>query len=141
MFNSSEILFHTAGNDLLYKETELNKKHGILQLRLNDEKIHEKMREPKYILFSVDCSASMTDPTNNYHTKLYQAVHTLKRIFLEFANESEKTGAQIHVAVMGFEQKLHAILEFTHITQKNVNEINEKLDMIKAHTCTNIEIA
>jgi Mg-chelatase subunit ChlD len=172
MFQTSEIQFHTDENHILYKHTDLNQNIGILQLQVKKTDI---LKQPIYILFSVDCSASMSETTNNSHnhpfnlntprpripdilesgpdrflgnhaqsnnhTKMYQLIYTLKRIFKELAKESEKTGVEINVAVMGFEHKLHSIVEFIQITQENVDILINLLDTIESKTSTNIEIA
>lgn len=147
MFQTSEIKFHTDDNHMLYKHTDLNQNIGILQLQVKNTDI---ITQPIYVLFSVDCSASMSESasnshnqmrTNNDHTKISQLIYTLKRMFKELAKESEKNGVEIHVAVMGFEHKLHSIIRFIQITKENVDELIDRLDAIQAKTSTNLEIA
>jgi len=138
MFQESEILFHTAGNHLLYQETDMDKHFGILKLKAS---IHTPASSPDpiYILFSVDCSFSMSGVLSNNFTKIAQVVHTLKRMFEEFAKAAEHT--PIHVAVVGFEQTLHHILDFVKITPENVDNLMSALDTIEDYSFTNIEIA
>jgi Mg-chelatase subunit ChlD len=175
MFQTSEIQFHTDNNNMLYKHSDLNQKVGVLQLHV---KTADVQKNPIYVLFSVDCSASMSETIYNHpshlnsprpklphtldsspeaffglgslnprinssenNTKMSQLIYTLKRIFKEFAKESEKNGVEIHVAVMGFEHKLHSIVEFIQITQENVDELIKQLDTIESKTSTNIEKA
>jgi Mg-chelatase subunit ChlD len=137
MFSTSEISFHTGDYGLLYNEPDPNKHIGLLQLRtVKHDPTLNTSNKNIYVLFSVDCSASMTEITNN-QTKMSQAIHTLKRIFAEFAKEPK----HIYVSVIGFETDLHPIIEFTQITPDNVNELTNMLDNITAKNATNIEIA
>lgn len=139
MFEASEIQFHTAGNHLLYQEPNENKRIGILKLCVNRDLSHDNTSI--HVLFTVDCSSSMSDTINSQHTKLQQVVNTLKGIFREFAKESEKNSVNIYVAVAGFEQTIHPILDFIKIIPENVDELITVLDNIKSHTLTNIEVA
>ena len=139
MFEASEIQFHTAGNHLLYQETNENKRIGILKLCVNRDLSHDNTSI--HVLFSVDCSSSMSDKINNHHTKLQQVVNTLKGIFREFTKESEKNNVNIYVAVAGFEQMIHPILDFIKIVPENVDHLIAVLDNIESHTLTNIEVA
>lgn len=137
MFSTSDISFHTGDYSLLYNEPDPNKHIGLLQLRtVKQDPIMNKSNKNIYVLFSVDCSASMTEIAKN-QTKMFQAIHTLKRIFAEFAKEPKN----IYVSVVGFETDLHPIIEFTQITPDNVNELTNMLDNITAKNATNIEIA
>ena len=137
MFSTSDISFHTGDYSLLYNEQDPNKHIGLLQLRtVKHDPIMNTSNENIYVHFSVDCSASMTDIAKK-QTKMSQAIHTLKRIFAEFAKEPK----HIYVSVIGFETDLHPIIEFTQITPDNVNELTNMLDNITAKNATNIEIA
>ena len=93
------------------------------------------------MLFTIDCSSSMSLKHKNRNTKIQQVIHTLKGIFKELAKESEKNNTEIHVAVTGFGQILYQILDFIKITPENVSRLLEILDNIKTYTLTNIEIA
>jgi uncharacterized protein YegL len=139
MFEASEIQFHTAGNHLLYQETNENKHVGILKLCVNRDLSHDNTSI--HVLFSVDCSSSMSDKINNRHTKLYQVVNTLKGIFRELVRESEKNNVNIYVSVVGFENTIHPILDFIKIIPENVDHLIAILDNIESHTLTNIEVA
>jgi len=137
MFSTSEISFHTGDYSLLYNEPDPNKHIGLLQLRtVKHDPIMNTSNENIYVHFSLDCSASMTEISKK-QTKMFQAVHTLKLIFAEFAKEPKN----IYVSVTGFETDLHPIIEFTQITPDNVKELTVMLDNITAKTATNIEIA
>ena len=190
MFASSEIQFHTAGNHLLYNENDFNKNIGILKLCAKKpvDDLENPLTSPDFglrslsnrrtkihVLFTVDCSASMSETIsmfhqhtnlskmrkdvlgalggppimadfgniyeNEYTSKIQQVIYTLKRIFKELAKESDKNNTEVHVAVMGFEEQLRPILDFTHITPENVDALVATLDNIDSYTSTNIEIA
>jgi len=142
IFNKSEIQFHTASNCVLYQENDPDKKNGILKLRIHDkdpEDNHTKRNEPIYVRFSIDCSSSMSQISHHGHTKMYQAIYSLKNIFHQFADNAKIQGMRIFVSVVAFDCQLHPVLDFTQITWENLNQLLTTLDTI--HTCesTNIE--
>ena len=141
MFEQTEIQFHTAGNHLLYQEPDIHKRIGILKLCANKNIAEEFDVKKIYMLFTIDCSSSMSLKYKNRNTKIQQVIHTLKGIFKELAKESEKNNTEIHVAVTGFGQILYQILDFIKITPENVSSLLAILDNIKTYTLTNIEIA
>jgi len=152
MFEQTEIQFHTAGNHLLYQEPDIHKQIGILKLCANKNIAEEFDVKKIYMLFTIDCSSSMSDKYKNQNTKIQQVIHTLKGIFKELAKESVDSSytegveevtnnTEIYVAVTGFGQILYQILDFIKITPENVSRLLEILDNIKTYTLTNIEIA
>lgn len=135
LLQNSEIVFHTAATEL-YHEMPPDHHFGILNLKIGPSV--EPIAKNIAIVFTIDCSASMTDRCSDNRTKLEHAKYTMIGILSFLAENSEQS---VSVAVVTFSKKLYPIFNFTKITPENLDEYIQKIQNIKTKECTNIENA
>jgi len=116
-------------------------KFGILNFKATttdiSQKEQEKEKEQEF-LFLVDCSASMSDGCSDNRNKMQHIVHTIKNMILFF---NEHPSIKVNVTITAFDDKIHPIVERTFITEKNLENILNKVDTIRPKGFTDIENA
>ena len=110
-------------------------KFGILNLQAVSTPVSANVHD---FVFTIDCSASMTDICSDNKTKMQHIIHTLKNMILYF---KENPNIKNHVTVNAFDDKIYPILERCTITHSNFNEVIQKIEEITPRGSTNIELA
>jgi len=87
------------------------------------------------VKFDVDCSGSMSDPCVDGREKMHHIKHVLVNILRLFATYSH---IRFNVSVEAFDDKLHPIFDFVHITTENVEEHIAKINAIHPRGQTNL---
>jgi uncharacterized protein YegL len=143
LLQNSEILFHNAKGEL-YHELPENGKFGILKLKIDPCPESEAVTklQKMAIIFTIDCSASMTDYCSDKKTKLKHAIYTMKGIIKYLSEITEKnTNFEIHVAILTFSTRTKLITDFVPICSDNVDKITKLIGSIHSEDSTNIEMA
>lgn len=143
---NSEILFHNTENQLYHTKQSPDEKFGILRLKMAPAPIMESecnSREQKIaMIFTIDTSSSMTDYCSDNRRKLDHAVQTLIGIMRYLADDTKcPHNTEVNVAILSFSSEVKHILDFTPITQENLQHIIDLIYKIYAQDSTNIEVA
>ena len=91
-------------------------KFGILEISTPDK---DALPHTWDVKFDVDCSGSMSDTCIDGRNKLQHIKHVLSNILRLFASYSNIT---FNVSVEAFDDSLHRVFDFAHITPDNVEE-------------------
>jgi len=138
---NSEILFHNVDLPLYHTKKTPEEKFGILRIKM-DPKPNASILRKIAIIFTIDCSASMTDYCNDNRRKLDHAVQTLIGIMRYLADDTKRcSDTEVVVAVLSFSTRIKRIIDFTHIHKDNLAKIIDSISDIYAQDSTNIEIA
>ena len=108
---------------------------GILNLHAAKVEVSDL---PLELVFTVDCSGSMSDKCSDGRTKNQHIVHTLKNMVIYF---SENINIHAYITVFAFDIAIYNIVERTTVTLSNIDEILVKIDKIRPNGSTNIELA
>jgi hypothetical protein len=90
------------------------------------------------ILFTVDCSGSMSDMCSDLRTKMQHIIHTLKNMIIFF---HERPHIKINITIHAFDTIIYEVVTRTCISDENINDIILKVDKISPRGSTNIELA
>jgi hypothetical protein len=128
-------------NDIIHDKTlysfppdeERKMKFGIIKINTD---VLPKVDKVLFFLFSVDCSASMSDLCNDRRTKNDHIIHTLTNMLLFF---SEKEN--IYVQIDAFDDAILSIIEPVLVSNTNVGKLINQLKKIYPRNSTNIELA
>lgn len=132
---NSSIMFQTKISEKFPIFLEKDEKFGIISIQLNEAEIIQKKIG---VLFTIDCSQSMSELCEDKKSKMEHAIHTLQRILIEFSNVKD---VEIFVSVISFDDVIYEIFDFEKITNVNLDILIEKIQQIKPNLATNIEIA
>lgn len=112
-----------------------NVKFGVLHLKINKT---EPIVKKRHIVFSVDCSGSMSDITDDGRSKMDHSNHTLMNMIIYFANHPELL---VSISVFAFDGSIYKIIENTEITQDNLDDLIKEVKNIRPKDTTDIEKA
>jgi Ser-tRNA(Ala) deacylase AlaX len=126
---SSSLIFHSA-TDLA--ELDDIRFFGKLEIQVEDCDIPEHTWDIK---FSIDCSGSMSETCNDGNTKMQHIQHTMINILRLFV---DYTTVKFNVSIDMFDDKYELLLDFTHITNENLNEMINKINNIYPRNSTNL---
>lgn len=139
---NSEILFHNTENQLYHTKQTLDEKFGILRIKIPP--ILENTDEVQKIamIFTIDTSASMTDYCSDNRRKLDHAVQTLVGIMRYLADNTKRPpNTEVTVAILSFSSEVKHVVDFTPISEENLQHIIDLIYKIYAQDSTNIEVA
>jgi hypothetical protein len=112
----------------LYNESNF----GIINLKLKKiEPTHQK----RHIIFSVDCSGSMSDTCSDGRSKNQHSNHTLINMIIYFAENPE---LQVSITVFAFDGSIYNIIENEIVSKENLNTLIECVNNIRPRDTTNI---
>ena len=124
--NTEIISLHSLLNDRTNNNENLiftdNNKLGILEVKVSDTPIY---KEEQNISFLVDISASMSDYCNDGRSKMHHARHVIKNIINEIVNNK----LNMNITIYAFDDNVEEICLLKKITQENLLEIHNNLDM------------
>jgi len=126
---TSSLIFHSA-SDLAQLDDILF--FGKLDIQVEDCDIPEHTWDIK---FSIDRSGSMSETCNDGNTKMQHIQHTMinmLRLFIEYET------AKFNISIDIFDDKYELLLDFTHITNENLNELINKINNIYPRNTTNL---
>ena len=139
ILQNSEIVFQTENTEL-YHEMPPDQKFGILRINIKPQE--SPITQKIAMIFTIDCSASMTEYCSDNRTKLDHAKHTMVGILSYLAEKyTENPHQDVFVSVVAFSKNIYHIFDFTKITPENLDEYIAKIQKIKTKDCTNIENA
>lgn len=128
ILSQNHICFETR----LYEE---NTKFGILNFKAVTA---EETTEELDIIFTVDCSGSMSDKCGDRRSKMDQTIHTLKNM-ISFFHEHPTVIANI--TVIAFDTTIYRIIDRIRVNENNYNDLIKRVDTIRPRGSTNIEFA
>ena len=124
--------FTNIGND----ETTNDKiKFGVLHLKVDK---NTPIIKKRHIVFTTDCSGSMSDICNDGKTKMDHSNHTLINMIIYFANHPELS---VSVSVYSFDGSVYTIFENIEINKENLDILIQDIKNIRPKDSTNIEKA
>jgi hypothetical protein len=132
--NKSNQIHKYLFNDLYDSEYHF----GIIDLKI--PKIQIK-KNPIYILFTCDLSASMQDICFDSQNKIQHIIHITKNILNLLNNFVQKEQLDITIQIQGFNNKIFTIIDKTKINTDILNSLFSKIDSLLPMNGTNIEIA
>jgi hypothetical protein len=112
-----------------------NAKFGILNFTAVTSSETDKELE---VVFTVDCSGSMSDVCSDGRSKMLHIIHTLKNM-ITFLHEH--VTINVNIIVNAFDNIIHKIVERTKINDDNIDAIIYKINKIHPMNSTNIENA
>jgi uncharacterized protein YegL len=131
---NSSIMFHPSSTNLpIFLEKDEH--FGIISIKLNETDIIVKQIG---VIFTIDCSQSMSELCEDKKSKMEHAIYTLQKILVEFANTPN---IDIFVSVIAFDTNIYEIFDFEKITHENLDILIQKIQKIEPNLATNIEIA
>ena len=110
---------------------EENQDYGVCIV--NAKKL-DPIQEHILFHFMIDVSGSMSDVTERGRTKMQLLIHTLRNMIRYFSNNHEN----IHIIVKGFDDRIHNVINKTHITKDNFVELSNLLHDVVPLGCTDI---
>jgi hypothetical protein len=110
-------------------------KFGLLNFKAITAPLTDKKLE---ILFTIDCSGSMSDKCSDGRTKMQHIIHTLKNMMIFF---KENPSLKIYVTINAFDDLVYNIVDRILIAEDNFLLIISKIDQIMPRASTNIEVA
>jgi uncharacterized protein YegL len=110
-------------------------KFGIISLKLEKTEI---IKNPIFILFSIDNTASMSETCKGGFSKLHYLKQTFKNM-IEFLATIEN--AEIYIKVHSFNRIVNVIVDNVRIIRENINNIISKIMALKAESITAIDNA
>jgi hypothetical protein len=112
-----------------------NSDFGIVNLKI--KKI-EPIVQKRHIVFSVDCSGSMSDKCSDGRSKNDHINHTLTNMIIYFAEHPE---LQVSVSVFAFDGSIYTIIENETVTKNNLDVLVDCVKNIRPKDITNIQKA
>jgi uncharacterized protein YegL len=131
MIKNSYIQLHKLTQ---YDETNPETTFGILDIHINK---HSPSPIPQNIIFTVDCSGSMSDICKDKRTKMQHIIHSLKNMLYYFSQCDTK----IYVQIFAFEKEIYNIIDNILVTKENVATLMQTVEKIIPLSSTNIEKA
>ena len=113
-----------------------NMKFGILNIKTNNSINGEKKKQ--HIVFSVDCSGSMSDICNDRRSKMDHINHTIINMIMFLVEHPE---LEVHISVFAFDDKIYKIIENELISSDNFERLINQVKQIRPKNMTNIENA
>ena len=93
-------------------------------------------KKPIVIFFTLDSSGSMSQGKSRTKRKIDYLKHTMRNILIKLSTITE---ARIQICIMTFNDAIDTIVDITHITELNVQEIIDKILSIEPESSTNLE--
>jgi len=110
-------------------------KFGILNFKAVTS--HETNNELD-LLFTVDCSGSMSDICSDDRSKMQHIIHTLKNMVLFF---NDHPNINVNITVCSFDNLIYETVPRIKVTEETIAEIISKIEKITPRNTTNIELA
>ena len=110
-------------------------KFGLLNFKAITAPLTDKKLE---LIYTVDCSGSMSDRCSDGRTKMQHIIHTLKNMMIFF---KENPSLKIYVTINAFDDLVYNIVDRILIAEDNFMLIISKIDQIMPRASTNIEVA
>ena len=114
---------------------EEKEKFGIISLQLEKTEI---IKNPIFILFSIDNTASMSETCKRGFSKLHYLKQTFKNM-IEFLATIEN--AEIYIKVHSFNRVVNVVVDNVRIMRENINDIISKIIDLKTDSVTAIDNA
>jgi len=134
-FHDKSISVH----DCLIPHHNLDESFGILNINMRDE---IPIISEILLLFTVDCSGSMSELCGDGRSKMEHIIHTLENMIRIF---HKKAGSKISIRIQSFDSKVYVnidtIEDLGQKTQEEIEAIVLKIKQIKPQDSTNIEKA
>jgi len=112
-----------------------NLKFGVLNIKINKT---QPVTKKRHIVFTTDCSGSMSDICSDGRSKMDHSNHTLMNMIIYFANHPELL---VSISVFAFDGSMYTIIENKEINQENVDILIQEIKKIRPKDTTDIEKA
>lgn len=137
---SSCLTFHNTEfpSSLLEEKNTLlmEREHfGVLEIDIPKEKISSDLIWD--IVFSIDNSGSMSDFCSDHRCKMEHIKHTLSNILRLFSTNKE---IEFNVYVQTFNDEIKEVIDFTAVTEENVDILIQKINKIYEESSTNLRL-
>ena len=110
-------------------------KFGVLNIKINKT---EPVTKKRHIVFTTDCSGSMSDICSDGRSKMDHSNHTLINMIIYFANHPELL---VSISVFAFDCSLYTIIENEMVTKDNLDKLIQDVKNIRPKDTTDIEKA
>ena len=110
-------------------------KFGLLNLKALTSSITEEELE---LIFTVDCSGSMSDMCSDGRSKMQHIIHTLKNMVVFF---KETPVLKACITIYAFDDLVYNIVDRISVTDENFALIISKINQIIPRASTNIQVA
>ena len=91
-----------------------------------------------HIVFSVDCSGSMSDTCEDGKIKMDHIIHTLINMIVYFAEHPE---LNISISVFAFDGSIYNIIVNEEVKEENLEKLIQSVKKIRPKGVTSIELA
>jgi hypothetical protein len=108
---------------------------GILNLQM---KTFTPIEKHHHLVFTVDCSGSMSERCSDGRTKMEHIKHTLTNMVYYF---SDHPGFSVTISIFAFDGVMYTILEKEKVEKSNMETIVQQIQTIRPRNSTNIELA
>jgi len=115
--------------------TNKNFKFGVLNLKISKT---DPLIKTRHIIFTTDCSGSMSDICNDRRSKMEHSNHTLINMIIYFATHPELL---VSISVFAFDGSLYTIIENEMVTKDNLDKLIQDVKNIRPKDTTDIEKA
>ena len=108
---------------------------GIMNLKI---KKTEPILQKRHIVFSIDCSGSMSDICEDGKSKMDHIIHTLINMIVYFAEHPE---LNISISVFAFDGSIYNIIVNEEVKEENLEKLIQCVKKIRPKGVTSIELA
>jgi hypothetical protein len=115
--------------------TNKNFKFGVLNLKISKT---DPVIKSRHIIFTTDCSGSMSDICNDRRSKMEHSNHTLINMIIYFATHPELL---VTISVFAFDGSLYTVIENEVVTKDNLDKLIQDVKNIRPKDTTDIEKA
>jgi len=115
--------------------TNKNYKFGVLNLKISKT---DPVIKNRHIIFTTDCSGSMSDICNDRRSKMEHSNHTLINMITYFATHPELL---VSISVFAFDGSLYTIIENEVVYKENLDKLIQDVKNIRPKDTTDIEKA
>jgi len=130
-----DVSVHDSTNIPQTDDQPIEESFGCLEIKSGETTINI---DPVFFLFTIDESGSMSEICKDGKSKMDHIHFTMNQILHYFAENPEAT---IYINVIAFHDVVRTVIETTHVTHKNVNDIIDKIKKIRPQNSTNLESA
>ncbi len=135
MFKSFRVEYTSKSMPDVCIDIDKQKKYGVMTLQVDDN--IRVGGSPILFHIMLDVSGSMSDYVSHNRTKMQLLKHTITNMLYYFAENTNN----VYIEIKGFDDRIHHYIEPTLVTKTNVNELLDKLHLMRPMNSTNIGLA
>jgi hypothetical protein len=135
MFKSFRVEYTSQSMPDVSIDIDNQKKYGVLSLQVDDNIILDE--SPILFHIMLDVSGSMSDYVSHNRTKMQLLKHTITNMLYYFAENTNN----VYIDIKGFDDRIHNYIDSTLVTKLNVNDLLDKLHLMRPMNSTDIGLA